>query len=99
MTVVFDLSLTGDSATSRSTPRSISSRVMKYGVDCTPPIVALPSSALMPPAIDALFAFGTAATTICALYSRFGIRMNASAPTHVTSTQTATNRQRRRKGM
>src|SRR5439155_1528715 len=80
MTEVLAPSETGERATSRRTLRNSSRRVTKYGVDCTPPIVALPRSEEMPPASDVAFAFGTAATTSCALYSRFGMRMNARAP-------------------
>jgi hypothetical protein len=99
MIVVFAPSLAGDSATSRSTPRSISRRVMKNGVDCTPPSEALPSSVESPPASEALFTFGTAATTSCALYSRFGMRISASAPAHAPRMQSSTRRQRRRNGV
>ena len=73
--------------------------MMKYGVDCTPPSVALPSSEEIPPASDAVFAFGTAATTSCALYSRSGRRINASAAAQVPNMQSSTRRHRRRKGV
>ena len=99
MIVCFVLSPAGDSATSRNTPRSISRRVMKYGVDCTPPSDALPSSDESPPASDALFAFGTAATTSCALYSRLGTRMSASAAAHAPRMHSSTRRQRRTNGV